>query len=1320
MIIKIASKNENQSFLLNSSKIRLKIKGPGNQKIYFRYKPDEIYINGNKQYAIQNSYTFDLLDNLVELIYNNNLEDCSYMFQNCQGISEIDLSNFNSSLVTNMKCIFYGCINLHKADLSNLNTSNVKNLQGIFYKCSSLTSVDLSNFDTSKVYNIGHMFYDCWSLEKINFSNWNTKNVQEMSSIFYNCSSLTSLNLSNWETNNVQYFNCTFYNCSSLTSLNISHFYTPKVLNINGMFNNCSLLISLDLSNFDLSKTTMMQYMFYNCISLVSLDLSNFNTSLIIDMGYVFYNCWSLTSLNLSGWNTKTATSMAFMFYNCSSLNVLNLSSFDGSKVTHFDSIFYNLTSIEYINLHNFRINKYNYKHDYEKLFYGAADNLVVCMNDESYNFPNNYIVNGLKYKKCLIRDCSNNWKLKQKKVVIDNNRITCVDKCNSNSKYKYEYFGQCSENCKNGVDDDLIKCKCELEKCFSCSKASLKKKLCTKCNYDYYPIENDFSNIGIYIDCHKDPEGYYLDKKDSIYKKCYETCKTCQINGDYINHNCLKCDSQYIFELNKNNYYINCYKKCNSYYYFDGDNNYHCTDDYICPKEYNKIIKEKKKCVKKCDNDDTYKYEFNNRCYRENMYPSIELRNSYSSLEINNIYTKIEEQEIIIDCGNINAEEYCKNCDINHLRSILCFSKNNSKENNKVSNIQDDILKDLEMVLSSKQYKTYNLDIGKEEIIKYENLTITFTTLQNQKNNIFNTSINRTIIDLGKYEMLLRKYHNISDDKTIYLKKIEVMEEGMRIPKIEFELYYKSKEGNLVKLKKNIDENMRVDIFIPIEIKENYDTLNISSGYFNDICYKTTSEFGTDITLEDRIVDFIDKNKTICQEDCYFSNYDENIKLVGCSCKIKDDSPLSIFELKINKTKLYYNFKHITNIININIIICYEKLFKKNSILYNIGFYIFIPIIVLNIISIFIFFKKQLFHINNIIKDITFAIKNSNLIQKDKKELNNNKNYIPKDRKNKSDNKSNMVKDKNDKSINIAPVSKGIILQKKRKNIRKKKNKQKNNPLININNKSISNNIITKNTDNKGTNIIFNSQIEKLKKIEKIKRIMEYNDDEINKLPYDLAIQYDNRTYCQYYISLLKTKHNLIFSFFNKTDYNSRIIKIDLFFISFTIFYTINTLFYNDNTIHNIYINKGSFDIEYHFPIIIYSSIISIVINILFKLLALTNDAIIRFKQSKSKDNIEERENVLNKKLKIKFIIFFVTSFIFMLFCWLYMAVFCSIYKNSQIHLIKNISISFGLSLVYPFIIYIFPGIFRIKALSKGKNKRKCLYTFSQILQMI
>ena len=57
-------------------------------------------------------------------------------------------------------------------------------------------------------------------------------------------------------------------------------------------------------------------------------------------------------------------------------------------------------------------------------------------------------------------------------------------------------------------------------------------------------------------------------------------------------------------------------------------------------------------------------------------------------------------------------------------------------------------------------------------------------------------------------------------------------------------------------------------------------------------------------------------------------------------------------------------------------------------------------------------------------------------------------------------------------------------------------------------------------------------------------------------------------------------------------------------------------------------------------------------------------------------------------------------------------------IYKNTQMHLLKDTLISFGLSLVYPFAIYLFPGIFRMIALSKANQKRECLYTFSKLLQ--
>ena len=114
--------------------------------------------------------------------------------------------------------------------------------------------------------------------------------------------------------------------------------------------------------------------------------------------------------------------------------------------------------------------------------------------------------------------------------------------------------------------------------------------------------------------------------------------------------------------------------------------------------------------------------------------------------------------------------------------------------------------------------------------------------------------------------------------------------------------------------------------------------------------------------------------------------------------------------------------------------------------------------------------------------------------------------------------------------------------------------------------------------------------KLSKQKKIEILKRIMDYTDDEINELPYNLALQFDKRTLCQYYISLIKTKHNLIFSFYYDKDYNSRIIKMDLFFIGFATNYTVNALFFNDDTMHNIYVNNLLFDFKYQLPIIVYS----------------------------------------------------------------------------------------------------------------------------------
>ena len=124
-----------------------------------------------------------------------------------------------------------------------------------------------------------------------------------------------------------------------------------------------------------------------------------------------------------------------------------------------------------------------------------------------------------------------------------------------------------------------------------------------------------------------------------------------------------------------------------------------------------------------------------------------------------------------------------------------------------------------------------------------------------------------------------------------------------MNTLKVEYDVY--GKFGiNLIKLNLTVCRQSKVSISIPIVLDDHLDKFNSSSGYYNDICYPTTSEDGTDIILRDRQKEFIDNNKIICQEDCDFSEYNYNISIAKCSCNIKESSA-SFAEMKINKVKL-------------------------------------------------------------------------------------------------------------------------------------------------------------------------------------------------------------------------------------------------------------------------------------------------------------------------------------------------------------------------------------------------------------------------------
>ena len=184
----------------------------------------------------------------------------------------------------------------------------------------------------------------------------------------------------------------------------------------------------------------------------------------------------------------------------------------------------------------------------------------------------------------------------------------------------------------------------------------------------------------------------------------------------------------------------------------------------------------------------------------------------------------------------------------------------------------------------------------------------------------------------------------------------------------------------------------------------------------------------------------------------------------------------------------------------------------------------------------------------------------------------------------------------------------------------------------------------------------------------------------------------------------------NNIFPLYNT---NSRIIKINLFLFSFILAYAINSFFFQDSAIHNIYINNGMYNFIYQIPQICYSTILLALITFLFKYLALSENSLIELKNSKLLNNYNE----IIKRLKIKIILFYILLFIFLLLFWYYLGCFCSVFRNSQMHLIKDTLFSFLLSLIYPFGLQLLPGIFRIPAL---KNKNKKCFQFSKIVQLI
>ena len=157
------------NILINNlgSYITIKVNKEGSQQILgtkFNFCPDEIYINNEKQSNEDcKSIILSDISYQIKLVWNKEINDTSNMFSGLNNIISIDLSHFDSSLVTNMQYMFSSCKNLNFIDLSNIDTSQVTNMGNIFYSCSSLVSIDVSSLILLKLY----IFMECFLVAQL-------------------------------------------------------------------------------------------------------------------------------------------------------------------------------------------------------------------------------------------------------------------------------------------------------------------------------------------------------------------------------------------------------------------------------------------------------------------------------------------------------------------------------------------------------------------------------------------------------------------------------------------------------------------------------------------------------------------------------------------------------------------------------------------------------------------------------------------------------------------------------------------------------------------------------------------------------------------------------------------------------------------------------------------------------------------------------------------------------------------------------------------------------------------------------------------------
>ena len=715
----------------------------------------------------------------------------------------------------------------------------------------------------------------------------------------------------------------------------------------------------------------------------------------------------------------------------------------------------------------------------------------------------------------------------------------------------------------------------------------------------------------------------FFYNETIDEYRPCYKTCKKCLKEGDADGHNCLECESGYMFRPG-NNPKNNCVVY-SEFYYISVYNQYKTLSVLQCPDESRYTIKDKKSCIDDCTKDDEYKFLYNGNCVKE----------CPSDTVVENFICKVNSNKCTLGQNDLHLIN-------NNLDMIDTLIKTYISEFNYTNK-------------HISQYKNENYTIiiyKNSSCIKELSLVmpnVDFKSCYKKVQDAYNISEDLIISVVDKKELVNPQtffsfFHPISGEKL----------DADQICKDESIVI----EENLNELLNENNSFYQVQTFLT---DQGINIFDRNDPFFTDICYDFDNPLKKDIPLNSRVQDLF-PNATLCDDGCQYTGINLADMTATCDCKFNDITNNAILKDNALFNGMMGEIFDLINSSNILVLKCFKYIFKHFS--RSIGGWISLVLILAHIAMVLLYFllelskmKIYLFSLTN--RYITYISK-QNLLEPEEPPKRN----ISNNRQNQKANDVVIYETKNNLDIKNDNM-KVSNMNSEVKNSEEKK--------LNALGSSIDLQLIS--SQNKKTE--FQKSTEAKNDDDFFRKYLATSPDEMY---YDDAIVFEKRTFLEHFTDGLKEKQIIAHTFIAYHELKPRTMKVIVFILNVIFYFVVNGLFFSESVIRELYeVDEDKENFFSYFPRsiqrIVYSTLVSIVIGIITDFFFIEEIKLKKiFKREKSQPIILRQKIVeLINDIKKRNIAFIIISSIILLFSFFYLLCFNYVYPYSQIEWIKS-----------------------------------------------